>query len=155
APAIAGGTPTASVAVARGGASLESGGNKTALAVGDGATVDGKGTVVEAAGLASAFGWSDGVEPKGPENKDESAALPGLGELRARGPGTTGDGDKRLRLTRQSVSVKIAGELARTEIDEQFTSDDPQVLEGIFRFPLPPDAQIERLALEVDGKMEE
>ena len=26
-------------------------------------------------------------------------------------------------------------------------------LEGIFRFPLPPGAQIERLALEVDGKL--
>src|SRR5690606_8821611 len=30
-----------------------------------------------------------------------------------------------------------------------------EVLEGIFRFPIPPDAKIERLALEVDGKLEE
>lgn len=147
---------SASIAVARGGASIVDGaGTKTALAIGDGATLDDKGTVVEAAGLSSAFGWSESIGQKTQENKGESAAVPGLGELRARLPGTTGDGDKRLRLTRQSVSVKIAGELARTEIDEQFTSDDPQVLEGIFRFPLPPDAQIERLALEVDGKIEE
>ncbi|MGZ3418467.1 MAG: VIT domain-containing protein [Polyangiales bacterium] len=154
--AAGGNTPSASIALARGNASVVDGaGTKTALAIGDGATLDGKGTVVEAAGLASAFGWSEALEPKAQEIKDETAAVPGLGELRARVPGTTGDGDKRLRLTRQSVSVKIAGELARTEIDEQFTSDDPAVLEGIFRFPLPPDAQIERLALEVDGKMEE
>src|SRR5690606_33259295 len=34
-----------------------------------------------------------------------------------------------------------------------FSNTTDEVLEGIFRFPLPPDAQIERLALEVDGEL--
>jgi len=51
------------------------------------------------------------------------------------------------------VKVRIAGTVARTEIDETFSNDTDDELEGIYRFPLPPGAQIERLALEVDGKL--
>ncbi len=43
--------------------------------------------------------------------------------------------------------------MARTEVDETFTNDTDEELEGIFRFPLPPGAQIEKLSLEVDGKL--
>ena len=60
-----------------------------------------------------------------------------------------------MRLESHSVHVKIAGSVARTEVEEVFTNQTDDVLEGIFRFPLPPDAKIERLALEVDGKLEE
>jgi Mg-chelatase subunit ChlD len=51
--------------------------------------------------------------------------------------------------------VRISGAVARTEVEEVFENQTDQVLEGIYRFPMPPDAQIERLALEVDGKIEE
>ena len=34
-------------------------------------------------------------------------------------------------------------------------NDSNEVLEGIYRMPLPPDAQIERLALEVNGMIQE
>ena len=51
------------------------------------------------------------------------------------------------------MKVRIAGNVARTEIDETFANDTDDELEGIYRFPLPPGAQIERLALEVDGKL--
>lgn len=154
---FAGASPSTSVAVARGKATLtDTAGATTALAIGDGATL-GKGSAarIEAAGLSSTFAWSESAFEPPADEKDQAASVPGLGELRAKVPGTQGDGDKRLRLVRQAVSVRIAGELARTEIDETFQSDDPQVLEGTFRFPLPPDAMIERLALEVDGKLEE
>ena len=79
----------------------------------------------------------------------------GLGELRARKPGSTGELDQAVRLTKHDVKVRISGQVARTEIDETFTNDTGDVLEGIYRFPMPPDAQIERLALEVDGRLEE
>jgi hypothetical protein len=52
-----------------------------------------------------------------------------------------------------SVKVRVADVVARTEVDETFTNETDEELEGIFRFPLPPGAQIERLALEVDGKL--
>ena len=69
--------------------------------------------------------------------------------------GRDAEQDRAVALATHAVKVRIAGAVARTEIDETFTNDTDDVLEGIYRFPLPPDAQIERLALEVDGKMEE
>lgn len=97
--------------------------------------------------LAEALSWSE-------EGDDEEMVVRGLGELRAQKPG----GEERkgaVRLTSHQVKVRIVDGFARTEIDEKFTNDTDEVLEGIYRFPLPPDAKIERLALEVDGRMEE
>jgi len=147
----------ATVAVARGKAAFADG---NTLGVGEGVTIGGGAPVIRAGGLGAAFGWSEAVseEPsKLAGSAGEEANVPGLGVLRARLPGSTGDGDRTLDLVRQSVSVKIAGDFARTEIEEVFASDFDvtQSLEGIFRFPLPPDAAIERLALDVDGKVEE
>lgn len=88
-------------------------------------------------------------------NEDADAPVSGLGELRARRPGKTDEKDHAVRLAKHAVKVRIAGNVARTEIDETFTNDTNDELEGIYRFPLPPGAQIERLALEVDGKLVE
>ncbi|MEO7093981.1 MAG: VIT domain-containing protein, partial [Polyangiales bacterium] len=142
-----------SVAVAKGVVSTtDDAGKASSIASGEGGTIGGGATNVgTAGGLSSAFGWSE----LGETDLGDKAEVPGIGELRARLPGAKNDGDKPLKLTKQSVKIRIAGEIARTEIEETFSSDDPQVLEGIFKFPLPPDAQIERLALDVDGKLEE
>jgi tetratricopeptide (TPR) repeat protein len=86
---------------------------------------------------------------------EEEASARGLGELRAKKPGSQRELDRAVRLSSHAVKVRIAGAVARTEIDEVFTNETGDVLEGIYRFPLPPDAKIERLALEVDGRMEE
>ncbi|MFC1643436.1 VIT domain-containing protein, partial [Myxococcota bacterium] len=45
--------------------------------------------------------------------------------------------------------------MARTEVDEVFTNTTDQALEGVYRFPLPPESQLERLAWETDGKLQE
>lgn len=87
------------------------------------------------------------------EQVPDSEPSRGLGELRAKKPGETNERANAVRLTRHHVRARIVGAMARTEIDEVFTNDTNEVLEGIFRFPLPADAQIERLALEVDGKL--
>lgn len=140
-----------SVALARGSARIVAGGTRLDLGVGEGAHV-GRGEVrPTGGGLSAAFAWSE-LETRTIET---GADVPGIGSLRARRPGSTDDGDRPLRLARQRVEVRIAGDLARTQIDQTFASDAPEVLEGIYRFPLPPDAQIERLALEVDGHLEE
>ena len=86
-------------------------------------------------------------------NEDTDAPASGLGELRARRPGKTDEKDHAVHLASHAVKVRIAGTVARTEIDETFANDTDDELEGIYRFPLPPGAQIERLALEVDGKL--
>ncbi len=87
------------------------------------------------------------------EAREES--LRGLGELKARRPGQTTERDHDVRLSRHDVKVRVADGFARTEIDETFQNDSGDTLEGTYRFPLPPSAQIERLALEVDGKLVE
>lgn len=86
-------------------------------------------------------------------NEDAEAPASGLGELRAKRPGRQDEKDHAVSLQKHAVKVRIAGNVARTEIDETFSNDTDDELEGIYRFPLPPGAQIERLALEVDGKL--
>ena len=86
-------------------------------------------------------------------NEDTESPASGLGELRARRPGRTDEKDHAVHLAKHGVKVRIAGNVARTEIDEVFSNDTNDELEGIYRFPLPHGAQIERLALEVDGKL--
>ena len=108
--------------------------------------------VMPAATLGEGLVWSERTDV---EDGPEEAAVRGLGELRARKPGSKGELNQAVRLTKHDVKVRVVGAVARTEIDETFSNDTGDVLEGIYRFPLPPDAQIERLALEVDGKMEE
>lgn len=98
----------------------------------------------------------DGDRISEPESEPlEADRLRGLGELRAKKPGETDERKNAVRLSQHHVDVHIVGAIAKTEIDETFTNDTGDVLEGIFRFPLPADAQIERLALEVDGRLVE
>ena len=68
----------------------------------------------------------------------------GIGELRAKKPGDARERDRGVRLARHHVKVRISGNVARTEIDETFSNESGDELEGIYRMPLPPDAQIER-----------
>lgn len=100
--------------------------------------------------IADAVDWSEDGEKD--EDKGE---LRGLGELRAKKPGEASERERGVRLASHAVKVRIVDNMARTEVDETFANDAGDTLEGIFRFPLPPDAQIERLALEVGGKWEE
>jgi Mg-chelatase subunit ChlD len=104
--------------------------------------------VTNATTLADVMEWSDDK----PEDVD-SPVLRGLGELRARRPGQTTEKDRAVRLSKHAVKIRIVDIVARTEVDETFTNDTDEELEGIYRFPLPPGAQIEKLSLEVDGKL--
>ena len=56
---------------------------------------------------------------------------------------------------RQCAGITIDEVEQHIFIEEVFENHTDEVLEGIYRFPMPPDAQIERLALDVDGKLEE
>ncbi|MBI5533016.1 MAG: FecR domain-containing protein [Deltaproteobacteria bacterium] len=107
--------------------------------------------VSPATDMAESVAWSERGDDKGAEE----LMVRGLGELKARKPGETTERNQAVRLAKHDLKVRVVDAVVRTEIDETFTNDTGDVLEGIYRFPLPPDAQIERLALEVDGKMEE
>ncbi|WP_441290633.1 VIT domain-containing protein [Sorangium sp. KYC3313] len=149
--AITAGAGRASVEVARGAVRVTGErGEPVEVRAGEEATLA-KGAapeVASATSLADTLEWSD----RSAEEAD-APALRGLGELRARKPGATQEKERAVRLARHAVKVRIVDVVARTEIDETFANDTDEELEGIFRFPLPPGAQIERLALEVDGKL--
>ncbi len=98
----------------------------------------------------SAFG-----ETASRHNEDTDPSVSGLGELRARRPGKADEKDRAVRLSKHDVKIRIVGGVARTEIEETFQNDTDDELEGIYRFPLPSTASIERLALDVDGKLVE
>jgi Mg-chelatase subunit ChlD len=141
----------ASVEVARGTVRVRPDGGKwTDVRAGEEATLlRGQDTVVASStSLADVMEWSD----RKAEDID-SPVLRGLGELRARKPGQTKEKDHAVRLAKHAVKVRVVDVVARTEVDETFANDTDEELEGIFRFPLPPGAQIEKLSLEVDGKM--
>ena len=107
--------------------------------------------VAPANGVADSIAWSERGNDKG----DEETIVRGLGELKARKPGEQNERKDAVRLAKHDLKVRIVDSVVRTEIDETFSNETGEVLEGIYRFPLPPDAHIERLALEVDGKLEE
>ncbi len=108
------------------------------------------------ASLADSFGWSErGFVPETADQGEPDVAPRGLGQLTARKPGENDERRGAVTLTRQNVKVRVSGAMARTEIEQEFLNHTGEVLEGIYRFPLPPGAQIERLALEVDGRWEE
>jgi len=110
----------------------------------------GPATVTPAMHLADAVEWSELTGPS-----DTSGGIRGLGELRARRPGERQDQERPLTLSEQKVDVRIVGNVARTEIEQTFRNDGPHTLEGIYRFPLPSDARIASLALDVDGEWQQ
>jgi hypothetical protein len=99
--------------------------------------------------LGRSLAWSsESFEPATPEQAQGS-----LGSLAAKRPRDQQELSGAVQLTEHDVKVQIVGSIARTEVEEVFTNQTDDVLEGIYRFPLPPGAQIERLALDVDGKL--
>jgi Ca-activated chloride channel family protein len=53
------------------------------------------------------------------------------------------------------VTVKITDQVAVTEVDQVFFNPAPLRLEGNYLFPIPKGAQIDRFAMDIDGKMTE
>ena len=61
----------------------------------------------------------------------------------------------RLELRHYHVDVVIENGIARTTIDQTFFNQLQRQIEGTFYFPLPPDASLSRLAMYVNGKLNE
>jgi len=108
-------------------------------------------SVAPAVDLAGAVAWSE----LGENGQTQAEATGGIGELRAYRPGEKRDKDWPLTLARHKVTVRIVGNVARTEVEETFRNDSKHTLEGVYKFPMPPDAKIDRLALDVKDGFEE
>ena len=136
-----------SVQVVRGSVALTTtGGKREEIHAGEeGLIENGALSVGAAPSLAAELGWSE-LAPK-PKAADDTTA--GLGALRAYKPGEKRDRDWKLALAKHDVKVRISGPIARTEITETFRNDSDVTLEGVYQFPLPADAQIDGLSLDM------
>lgn len=86
--------------------------------------------------------------------EDASRSKPARrGNLVARDP--RGTGEWPLPIRRMKVDVYVEDGIARTTIDQTFFNHVHRQLEGVYSFPLPPDAAVSRLAMYVDGKLME
>ncbi|HEY5949800.1 MAG TPA: FecR domain-containing protein, partial [Kofleriaceae bacterium] len=113
----------------------------------EGMIENGKLSVSAAPQLVKETQWSELEQPKAKQT-DETTS--GLGALRAYKPGEKRDKDWNLALANHEVKVRISGPVARTEITETFRNDTDTQLEGVYQFPLPADAQIDSLALDME-----
>ncbi len=58
-----------------------------------------------------------------------------------------------LEVTSHHVDVKIDGQVAVTSIDQEFYNPNDARLEGIYMFPVPKGAHIDKFSMEIGGKM--
>ncbi len=90
----------------------------------------------------------------------ETASAPRrTGSLFARSPGVRAGGQfadgKPLPLERLGVDVVVENQVARVALDQTFYNPHSEVLEGVYKFTIPPEAALQRLAMYVDGKLTE
>jgi Ca-activated chloride channel family protein len=93
--------------------------------------------------------WTGGLLTTGP---GESFA-PGMGVLEARVPDEIGQARWPLSIRRLDVSVSIVGELAVTEVEEEFFNPASETVEGLYRVRVPEGAVLQRFAVDRDGRM--
>jgi tetratricopeptide (TPR) repeat protein len=81
------------------------------------------------------------------------------GSLFARDPGVRPNGqfgeEYPLPLRQLTLDVVVEDQVARVALDQTFHNPQPRVLEGVYKFAIPPDAALQRLAMYVDGKLTE
>src|SRR5438067_235199 len=58
-----------------------------------------------------------------------------------------------LEVSSHHVDVKIDGQIAVTSVDQEFYNPNDQRLEGIYMFPVPKGAHIDKFSMEIGGKM--
>ncbi len=92
--------------------------------------------------------------------RDENGAKPiRHGSLFARDPGMRPNGsfgeEYPLPIKQLTVDVVVEDRVARVALDQTFHNPQPRVLEGVYKFAIPPDAALQRLAMYVDGRLTE
>ncbi|MBN2342832.1 MAG: FecR domain-containing protein [Deltaproteobacteria bacterium] len=79
----------------------------------------------------------------------------GIGTLTARNPRTDKTTQNAMKMDRHVVNVTIREGVAVTEVEEAFTNQSNVTVEATYRFLVPSTAHITRLALDVNGRIEE
>ncbi len=77
------------------------------------------------------------------------------GTLFAREPNNPWVPETPLPIAKLGVDVVVEDQVARVAIDQTFHNPNDRVMEGMYRFAIPPDAALQRLAMYVDGRLTE
>ncbi len=132
---------------------------ETIVQGGQEAVIDDRGAVVVHSlfDAGSLFGWSDALRAPasvpGETDLGAQASLPTgrLGSLSAKAPG--GKAILPFEMVSQDVQVGIQDSVAVTRIEQVFVNPTSQVVEGTYRFPVPPGARLTRFDMEIGGKL--
>ncbi|MBS1119152.1 MAG: hypothetical protein H6Q90_1380 [Deltaproteobacteria bacterium] len=88
--------------------------------------------------------------------KDEHAVRPlRNGTLFAREPNNPWVPESPLPIAKLGVDIVVEDQVARVAIDQTFHNPNPRVMEGMYRFAIPPDASLQRLAMYINGTLTE
>ncbi|MGN6111132.1 MAG: VIT domain-containing protein, partial [Kofleriaceae bacterium] len=88
--------------------------------------------------------------------RDEHAVRPlRNGTLFAREPNRLDVPESPLPIAKLGVDIVVEDQVARVALDQTFVNPQNLALEGMYRFAIPPDAALQRLAMYVDGTLTE
>ncbi|MCU0675689.1 MAG: hypothetical protein MUE69_23215 [Myxococcota bacterium] len=93
--------------------------------------------------------WTGGLARTGPGVEDESA----IGALTGRIPDEVGLARWPLVVRRMDVNVRVVGDLAITEIEQEYFNPASEVVEGLYRLRVPEGAVLQRFAVDRDGRL--
>ncbi|AKF11715.1 AgmX/PglI C-terminal domain-containing protein [Sandaracinus amylolyticus] len=96
--------------------------------------------------------WTGGLVRPGPDGGD---VAPGMGMLEARVPDEIGVARWALTIRRLDVRVRVDGDLAITEVEQEFFNPASETVEGLYRVSVPEGAVLQRFAVDRDGTMVE
>ena len=139
-------------AVLRGKVQLSSGGGDVVVHAGQQGTMRAGAipTRAPAPRLSHLVGWAQKVH----ESAEGDAPRRRSGTLYARNPQSQ-ENDFPLPMKAMTVDVVVENQVARVALDQTFHNPRPETLEGVYRFTVPPDAALSRLAMYVDGTLTE
>ena len=96
--------------------------------------------------------WTGGLVRPGPAGAE---VAPGMGMLEARVPDEIGLARWALTIRRLDVRVRIEGDLAITEVEQEFFNPASETVEGLYRVRVPEGAVLQRFAVDRDGRLVE
>lgn len=101
--------------------------------------------------------WTPSISPLEPASlvKVPSSIPRGIGTLFARNPRTQKTAQNAMKMNAHLVDVEIHEGVAITKVEERFTNTSNVTVEATYRFLVPKEAEITRLALDVNGRIEE
>jgi Flp pilus assembly protein TadD len=94
--------------------------------------------------------WEDWTGGLATTDRQSEPAPFGVGTVGARRPGSV-EAHEALGVRRLDVRVSIQGDLATTEIDQEFFNPHSEIVEGQYRFRVPEGALLERFGVDRDG----